>query len=249
VRLTGSTRVFAILGDPVAHSLSPAMQNAAFRLMGINAVYVPLRCSAENVPLLMASLAGAGGGGNVTIPHKTAAARAVSRPSSWVRAIDACNTFWSEGGDGPLVGDNTDIEGILAALERMKAPEGPWLLAGTGGSSRAVAAAARERGVALAVTSRDTARGLAWLSAIVDHRVASRLAPQLLRTNVERRDYAIDTGYGGIPLVYVPPPEAHIGGGVELAAPPDALIGAAVAAGPCSHEGFPNIDVGKDGIG
>lgn len=162
MRLTGSTRVFAILGDPVAHSLSPAMQNAAFRLMGINAVYVPLRCSAENVPLLMASLAGAGGGGNVTIPHKTAAARAVSRPSSWVRAIDACNTFWSEGGDGPLVGDNTDIEGILAALERMKAPEGPWLLAGTGGSSRAVAAAARERGVALAVTSRDTARGLAF---------------------------------------------------------------------------------------
>jgi len=66
------------------------------------------------------------------------------------------------------------------------------------------------------------------------------------RTNVERRDYAIDTGYGGIPIVYVPPPEAHIGGGVELAAPPEALIGAAVAAGPCSHEGFPNIDVGKD---
>ena len=160
MRTSGSTRVFAILGDPVAHSLSPAMQNAAFRLLGLNAVYVPLRCSADDLPGLMASLAKAGGGGNVTIPHKAVAARTVSRPSAWVRAIDACNTFWSEGTDGPLVGDNTDIEGITAALDRLEAPAGAWLLAGTGGSARAVAAAAKERGVALAVTSRETARGL-----------------------------------------------------------------------------------------
>jgi shikimate dehydrogenase len=136
------------------------MQNAAFRLLGINAVYVPLKCSAEDLPALMTSLARAGGGGNVTIPHKTVAAHAVSRPSAWVRAIDACNTFWHDGTDGTLAGDNTDIEGITAALDRLEAPAGAWLLAGTGGSSRAVAAAARDRGVALAVTSRDTARGL-----------------------------------------------------------------------------------------
>jgi len=42
--IDGSTRVFAILGDPVAHSLSPAMQNAAFRVLGLKAVYVPIRC-------------------------------------------------------------------------------------------------------------------------------------------------------------------------------------------------------------
>lgn len=173
--MSGSTRVFAILGDPVAHSLSPAMQNAAFRLLGINAVYVPLRCSAEDVPVLMASLAKAGGGGNVTIPHKAVAARAVSRPSVWVRTIDACNTFWSEGADAPLMGDNTDIEGITAALDRLEAPAGAWLLAGTGGSSRAVAAAAKERGVALAVTSRDTARGLEfsrWAEQVLGVRAA-----------------------------------------------------------------------------
>ncbi len=159
MRVRGSTRVFAILGDPVAHSLSPAMQNAAFRVLGLDAVYVPLRCSAADLPGLMTSLARAGGGGNVTIPHKAAAARAAARPSAWVRAIDACNTFWGEGGgDAPLFGDNTDIEGILAALERLRIPEGPWLLAGTGGSARAVAAAAQERGVALAVTSRDAVR-------------------------------------------------------------------------------------------
>ena len=80
VRVSGSTRVFAILGDPVAHSLSPAMQNAAFRVLGLDAVYVPLRCSAADLPGLMASLARAGGGGNVTIPHKAVAAR-VRRPA------------------------------------------------------------------------------------------------------------------------------------------------------------------------
>lgn len=175
MRTGGSTRVFAILGDPVAHSLSPAMQNTAFRVMGLDATYVPLRCSAEDLPSLMTSLAKAGGGGNVTIPHKTAAAHAVGRPSAWVRAIDACNTFWSEGTDAPVTGDNTDIEGILAALDRLDAPDGPWLLAGTGGSSRAVAAAARERGAALAVMSRDTTRGLqfaGWAQSALGLRVA-----------------------------------------------------------------------------
>lgn len=48
--IDGNTRVFAILGDPVAHSLSPLMQNAAFQAMGLAAVYVPLRCSEADVP-------------------------------------------------------------------------------------------------------------------------------------------------------------------------------------------------------
>lgn len=175
MRVAGGTRVFAILGDPVGHSLSPAMQNTAFRLMGLDAVYVPLRCSAEDLPALMTSLARAGGGGNVTIPHKTVAAHAVGHPSAWVRAIDACNTFWSDGPDAPVIGDNTDIEGILAALDRLRAPEGPWLLAGTGGSARAVAAAARERGAAVAVLSRDTTRGLQfaqWAHSVLGLRLA-----------------------------------------------------------------------------
>jgi shikimate dehydrogenase len=113
----------------------------------------------------MQSLAMAGGGGNVTIPHKSLAARSAAQPSAWVRAIDACNTFWSDGGgSAPVIGDNTDIEGILAALDRLRAPEGPWLVAGTGGSARAVVAAARERSAAIAVTSRDAARATEFLN-------------------------------------------------------------------------------------
>ena len=62
MEIAGSTRVFALLGDPVTHSLSPAMQNLAFRTMGLDAVYVPVRCSAAAIPQLMASFARQGVG-------------------------------------------------------------------------------------------------------------------------------------------------------------------------------------------
>ena len=107
--IDGSTRVFAILGDPVAHSLSPTMHNAAFKALGLAATYVPLRCAAQDVPQFMRVLAMAGGGGNVTVPHKEIAARSVDGPSARVRLLGACNTFWAD--DGAVCGDNTDVAG------------------------------------------------------------------------------------------------------------------------------------------
>lgn len=152
----GITRVFAILGDPVAHSLSPAMQNAAFRVLGLRAEYVPLRCDPADLPGLMQALARAGGGGNVTVPHKEAAARTVDRPRGLVERLGACNAFWGE--NGACAGDNTDVAGILAALDELEAPAAGWLVVGTGGGARAVAGAALERGAALAVLSRAAER-------------------------------------------------------------------------------------------
>ena len=150
------TRVFAVLGDPVGHSLSPAMHNAAFRVLGLDATYVALRCGPDEVPTLMRVLARQGGGGNVTVPHKAAAARAVTRPSGLVSRLGACNTFWGDGQE--IAGDNTDVAGVLAALEWLGVPEGPWLVLGTGGSAHAVAAAALAAGARLAVRSRDSDR-------------------------------------------------------------------------------------------
>ncbi|HSE66988.1 MAG TPA: hypothetical protein VLB12_08380, partial [Gemmatimonadales bacterium] len=94
----GSTRVFAILGDPLKHSLSPAMHNAAFRALGLDAAYVPLRCHSADVPGLLTTLARAGGGGNITIPHKETGAKAITRPTDRVQRLGACNTFWGEDG-------------------------------------------------------------------------------------------------------------------------------------------------------
>jgi shikimate dehydrogenase len=154
--IDGSTRVFAILGDPVAHSLSPAMHNAAFRVLGLKAVYVPIRCTSDDVPGLVRALCRAGGGGNVTVPHKEAAARAVDRRQPLVNRLDACNTFWGE--NGASVGDNTDVAGVLAALDDLEAPPGGWRVLGTGGGARAAVGAARERAAPVAVSSRSADR-------------------------------------------------------------------------------------------
>jgi shikimate dehydrogenase len=136
---TARTRVFALLGDPVSHSLSPRIQNAALRAAGLDGVYVALRASAADVPGLLLALARAGGGGNVTVPHKEIAARTVERRTATVNATGACNTFWLE--DGAVCGDNTDVEGVSGAVCALlgRPPSGARvLLLGAGGSARAV---------------------------------------------------------------------------------------------------------------
>jgi shikimate dehydrogenase len=154
--IDGSTRVFAILGDPVAHSLSPAMQNAAFRVLGLQAVYVPIRCAPDDVAGLVRALSRAGGGGNITVPHKEVAANAVDLRRPAVEQLGVCNAFWGE--DGACIGDNTDVAGLLAALDDLEAPPGAWLVLGTGGAARAAVGAARERGSAVSIVSRSTDR-------------------------------------------------------------------------------------------
>ncbi len=171
MRATARTRVFAVLGDPVRHSLSPVMQNAAFRLLGLNAVYVALPCGPAEVPAVMRTLARGGGGGNVTVPHKAAALAALDRASPLVTAAGSCNTFWGDG--GLLVGDNTDVAGVVEALRALGVPATTWLVAGTGGAARAVGEAARRCGARLAVCSRDPARGREFLAWAERHGVAT----------------------------------------------------------------------------
>jgi shikimate dehydrogenase len=164
--ISGGSRVFAILGDPVSHSLSPVMQNAAFRALGLRAVYIPLRCGAEDLAPLLRALVRAGGGGNVTVPHKEIAATAVEVCRELAELTEACNTFWSE--DGRSVGDNTDVPGLLDALQQLGVPRAPWLIAGTGGAARAAVVAAGMYGVPVAVRSRELQRQKqfeAWITA------------------------------------------------------------------------------------
>ena len=135
------TRLFALLGDPVAHSHSPLIQNAALACHQLDGVYVALRCTAAHAPGLLRGLALAGGGGNVTAPHKQTAAAALDRATDMVRRTRACNTFWAEG--STVAGDNTDVEGFAKALENhFESPSGQHiLLVGAGGAARSVVAA------------------------------------------------------------------------------------------------------------
>ena len=161
MEISAKTRLLMVIGDPVAHSLSPAMHNAAFRALGLDAVYVAMRVSADALTQLLAMQAATGGAGNVTVPHKEAMERSVARKTDVCVRVGACNTFWTE--DGVLVGDNTDVEGVGAALGKLGATSFTrWLVVGTGGSARAVAVAAADRGATLVVRSRDGARARAF---------------------------------------------------------------------------------------
>jgi len=161
IRRSAEVATFAVLGDPVAHSASPAMHSAAMRVLGLPASYVALRPHREDVAAVMRTLVRTGGGGNVTVPFKDAAAAAVEIRSARVEQLGVANTFW--GVEGVVHGENTDVDGVLDALAALGVRDaGPWLVLGTGGSARAVTAAAAERGVPIAVRSREAARAAAF---------------------------------------------------------------------------------------
>src|SRR4051812_16663133 len=122
------------------------MQNGAFRALGLDAVYVAVPCSPADLPALLRALARSGGGGNVTIPYKEAAARAVDVCTPMAQTVEACNTFWRE--DGQVIGDNTDVAGVLQALHQLDIGAAPWFIAGTGGGAGGAVGAAAPHGVA-----------------------------------------------------------------------------------------------------
>lgn len=156
--MTGS-RLFALLGWPVAHSLSPAIHGAAFRELGIDADYVCLPVREEELDGVLPAVARSGGG-NVTVPHKEPAARIVDRPTEDVRRTGACNCFWAEGDE--VAGDNTDVGGFRAAVEawqEARIPGSRILLLGAGGAARAVVAACRDDGAeSVEIWNRTTQR-------------------------------------------------------------------------------------------
>ncbi|MYA33378.1 MAG: shikimate dehydrogenase [Gemmatimonadales bacterium] len=152
---------FALLGDPVRHSISPAMHLAAFEVLGLDAEYIARRTAPGEVGPVMrrADLAG----GNVTLPHKPRAARALARPSAAVRATGACNCWWRRP-DGELAGDNTDIGGLDIAFSRIgfRPRRARVLLLGAGGAARAAVHALLRGGVSsIEVLNRTPARAQA----------------------------------------------------------------------------------------
>jgi shikimate dehydrogenase len=165
MRVSGGTQVFGILGDPVAHSLSPLMQNAAFAAMGLNAVYVPFHVSPADLAGAVAGLRSLGiRGANVTVPHKEAVCSFLDRIDPAALRVGAVNTLCREG--EALVGYNTDGTGFLRALKEdlQFDPAGRRiLLLGAGGACRAaleVLAAAGATWVGVANRTEGRAAGL-----------------------------------------------------------------------------------------
>jgi len=166
-------KVFGLVGDPVRHSLSPVMHEAAFREIGLEAEYRLVRVPSDqpgNVRTAIEALA-LSGGGNVTVPHKQTAASVLDAASDDVLLTGACNCFWSDAAGG-LEGDNTDVGGILAVLQSMPGLEAVGasvLVLGAGGAARAAVVASSRAGAAgISVLNRNPDRAAA---------LVERLAP------------------------------------------------------------------------
>ncbi len=153
-----------LLGHPIRHSLSPVFQNAALRTAGIPLVYDALDVLPADLPAVLAALAEQGAAGNVTVPHKEAAASQCARLTRLAERVGAVNTFWVDPA-GALVGDNTDIGGARHLIEGLlgAAPVATRFgILGAGGGAAAVLAGVETwQGCEASVYSRTPARAAA----------------------------------------------------------------------------------------
>lgn len=151
--ISAGTGLYGVVGDPVGHSLSPALHNAALRAAGVDGVYLalPVRPSALGAAIAGARALGVRGL-NVTIPHKVAVISHLDGLTPVAEAIGAVNTiFWR--GDR-LEGHNTDAEGYRAMLEAGSTSPSVALVLGAGGAARAVVRALADRKIRVRVAAR-----------------------------------------------------------------------------------------------
>jgi shikimate dehydrogenase len=152
---SGITKVCGVIGDPIGHSASPPMHNAAFRTMGLDYYYVPFRVRKEALSEAVQGMRAFNIRGlNVTIPHKVAIIRFLDKLDPLAERIGAVNTVVND--DGFLTGYNTDAEGFLQSLlDSNIEPEGKnVVILGAGGASRAIAFILAERGSNLVILNR-----------------------------------------------------------------------------------------------
>lgn len=146
-RITGKTRLLGVIGDPIEHSLSPIMHNAAIAEMQIDFVYVPFRIRSGDLETAIAGFNAIDlQGFSVTIPHKQAIIPLLSEITDVAKAIGAVNTVWKS--DRGWRGTNTDIVGFVSPLKGRNWNSAIALILGNGGAARAVVAGCAELGFA-----------------------------------------------------------------------------------------------------
>jgi 3-dehydroquinate dehydratase / shikimate dehydrogenase len=152
-KLNRATRVYGVIGDPIGHSLSPAMHNAAFQAQKMNAVYVPFLV--RDLRDFLGAIGPLGiRGFSVTLPHKEKILSHLDGCDPLAKKIGAVNMVMVRGG-GKLYGYNMDYMGVLRSLERRISLRGSRvLIIGAGGVARAVAFALAQAGAAVYVCAR-----------------------------------------------------------------------------------------------
>jgi shikimate dehydrogenase len=156
-RIDAHTRLYAVLGDPVSHSLSPVMHNAAFSKTGYNGVYTAFQV--RDLPNAVAGIRALGiHGCSVTIPHKVAVMDLLDEIDRMALRIGAVNTIVNQG--GRLTGFNSDSPGAMAALlEKTPVAHRRVAVIGAGGAARALAHGIADHGGHLTVVNRSPDKG------------------------------------------------------------------------------------------
>ncbi|MBW2255513.1 MAG: shikimate dehydrogenase [Deltaproteobacteria bacterium] len=203
--MRGSTRVFALVGHPVAHSLSPTIYNALFREEGIDAVYVALDVPPERGPAIASALRVLGlAGVNLTVPHKAAILPDLDDLDDGVVETGAANVVLCQG--GRLHGYNTDSEGFCRAFEERFGPglQGcRAMILGAGGAACAVAVGLARRSAASVVfLNRTASRARAAVTRIAPfhaevHFEFDRLVPEVFSQRAPGVDLVVNATSGG----------------------------------------------------
>jgi len=211
--ISGKTRLCGIIGDPIEHTMSPVMHNAAFRQMGVDYLYVPFKVRQEELAKAIDGVKALNIRGlNVTIPHKVAVIQFLDKLDHLAENIGAVNTIVND--DGVLTGYNTDGAGFLQALlERGIEPkEKKVVILGAGGASRAISFSLADRGAHLVILNRalelDWAEELASRISQTSTREVEAL--ELNRENLarvlDRADIVVNaTSVGMTPNIYETP--------------------------------------------
>jgi shikimate dehydrogenase len=212
-KLSGKTQVYAIVGDPVSHSLSPALQNAWIQAAGLDAVYVPLAIAERGADRGFAGLTALGlKGANVTLPHKERAARAANRLDVAAEMLCAANVLrWEP--DGRVSAFNTDAPGLVAALDEAhpdwRGAAETALVIGGGGAARAAVWGLAKAGVSRVLVCNRTATTGEAAAALVEGGAA--IAWDEIALAFSRADLIVNTtslGMRGMPPMLWPIEEA-----------------------------------------
>ena len=185
--------IAALLGDPVEHSLSPTLHNAAFAEVGIDAVFVSMRTEHNALGDAVSGLSAANAiGASVTVPHKTSVIEFCDRLSDAAEEIGAVNCL--EFGEGEIVGHNTDGVGFATALKEFGG--GPLLdfsplLLGGGGAARAVAHGLEVAGADEPVIIARTPERVEWAEALP-------WTPKVLAKQLAQANLVVDCTSAGL---------------------------------------------------
>ena len=209
MKINGKTRVCAIIGDPVEHSLSPVMHNAAFKELGLNIVYVAFNVTKNGLADAISGARSLGLLGlNVTMPHKNAVISYLDETDSAAKAIGAVNTILNE--RGKLFGYNTDGKGAMVALQEngVDPEEKKLVLLGAGGAAKAIAFQAAQETEELVIVNR-TAEKAKQLAELLRKQFGAKvkgttLSDEVLKKELETADILVNaTSVGMHPDVNV----------------------------------------------